>query len=403
MRSNVIGFRADLACLTRQRLPRTCRATLLVSVLLMVFSSAHADCIGGTRKRTAEELSFGRQVASHLQAALPAAPTSMWLEVAPEVLMDTATCRDTPVGAMGAAIRAVYQYRMPDDEARRVQARRDALGEQIRVLNTLPPELKTEFDALNAGYFAAIREAKQAEKTADRAVADRKYREADEFASKAKAVEQRHLTAVKAQYEALSRQIAALPSDRMRLELFVSANAFQKNSPDHLQITYRMDEKDRKDKSTAFRVRFVQATVSDVDGGGGVNVGGVNVRANQETLDALVTAIDRSRLQVLMQHPLPADAAPVAWRVGKPAENMAATAGAQSASGQAPGQPEGSSTSPSPTATPTQQAASPPSGKPDQPSPQPPAQPPTKQAAKTDEAAEKAKEVVNRLKGLLKF
>lgn len=403
MRSNVICFRADLACLTRQRLLHTCRTALLVSVLLMVFSSAHADCIGGTRKRTAEELSFGRQVASHLLAALPAPPKSMWLEVPPEVSIGTAACRDTPVGAMSAAIRAVYHYRMPDDEARRVQARREALSEQMRVVNTLPLEMKTEFDALNAGYFAAIREAKQAEKTADRAVADRKYREADEFASKAKAVEQRHLTAVKAQYEALRREEAALPSDRMKLELLVSANEGLYNSTEQFQITYRMDEKDLKGKSTAFRVRFVRATVSDVERGGGINVGGVNVQRNKETLDALFTAIDRSRLQVLMQHPLTAEAAPVAWRVGKPADNVAATAGAQSATEQAPRQPEGSSTSPSPTATPTQQAASPSSGKPDQPPPQPPAQPPAKQAAKTDEAAEKAKEVVNRLKGLLKF
>ena len=285
---------------------------------------------------------------------------------------------------------------MPADEAARVKARRDALLEQMRAIYALPPALKTEFDTLNAGYFAAIREAKQAEKARDNALANRKYAEAGDFERKAKAVQDRHRAAVRGEYEPLEREETALPSDWMRLEILITANGLLRTTRDP-QITFRLSDQELKSRSTAFRVGFVQATVSNVDGGGGVNVGGVTVYRNRETLEALLSAVDRSRLQVVMQQPLPAEAAPIAWRVGKPPERAAeAASGATGAGAPVPAQAGATSAATSPA-----QQPAPPNAERRVEQAQPQSAPSA--ASSAAQSAERAKEVVNTLRGLLRF
>lgn len=364
------------------------RAIAATALVLLMYSSAHADCVDGTRKRTAEEIKFSEQVASHLLAVLPAAPPNMWLPQAPEVRVITSACADTPIGVgAGARLHAQYEYRMPADEAARVKAQREALSERIRALNALPPALKAEVDDLNARYFEAVREAKSAERAGNAALANRKYGEASEFDRKGKEIQLRHTEAAKLQLDPLHKEQAALPPAYVRLTVHIAVNQPNLNGNGVHEIAYVAGDKDTQARSTPIRVRFVQLVMDNPMGGQGLG-------ASKPPFDTLLAAIDRSRLEVLLKQPLPAEAAPVAWRVsGEPPANMVS---ASKPSGQAVAQAAASS-SPNPTASPP---APPTKGNPPQQTAQQPEPPPAKPA---EAVADKAKEAVNKLRGILKF
>jgi hypothetical protein len=364
------------------------RAFSATALVLLTCSSAYADCIGGTRERTPEEIKFGEQVASHLLAVFPAAPPNMWLPKAPEVRVIKGACADEPIGVgAGARLYAQYEYRMPADEVARVKAQREALLERIRALNALPPALKAEVDDLNARYFEAVREAKSAERAGNAALANRKYGEASDFDRKGKEIQLRHTAAAKLQLDPLHKEEAALPPARVRMSVYIAANQPNLNGNGVHEIAYVAGDKDRQARSMPLRVHSVQLVMDDPMGGQGLG-------ASRPRFDTLLAAIDRSRLEALVKQPLPAEAAPVAWRVsGEPPASMVS---ASNASGQAVGQAAAAS-SPNPTASPP---APPTSGKPPQQSAQQPAPPPAKPA---ESVADKAKEAVNKLRGVLKF
>ncbi len=77
MRWNPVDRGVSLASSVLQRLRSIRGAALAIPILLLAVPSAHADCVDGVRKRTAEELRFAKQLAAHLLAALPAPPTGM--------------------------------------------------------------------------------------------------------------------------------------------------------------------------------------------------------------------------------------------------------------------------------------------------------------------------------------
>jgi hypothetical protein len=87
-----------------------CRAACrvwAVAVLFAAASNVQADCVDGTRKRTAEEQSYAAKLGAALKAAMPAAPAPLALEREPQVIRGT-VCEDTPVGHVSALAKATY-------------------------------------------------------------------------------------------------------------------------------------------------------------------------------------------------------------------------------------------------------------------------------------------------------
>lgn len=336
-----------LACARTRRGPWR---WLAASVLLLA-QPALADC--PLRSATPKERDHIARLQASLLAALPAAPEHMALTAAPRAHVSD-LCQDTAEGEVRASVHATYRYALPQAEAERVARERAQLEAQIKSLQTLPPPLKQEFDALEAQRQEAFRDARRAEKAGDKALASQKYKEASAFEERGRAVRQRHLDAVKPQLDELEARRLGLPPATGDLHVRLEANGWGSAARSH-EAEFRLGA--LPPPKGGFKVHGLQAIVA-------------GPRGADAQRNALIAAFDRARLQALIDQPLPQEPPPAAWRVGS-APVAAAPAAAPS---------------PAPAATP-QPASTPPASTPAAPDP-----------AQT--AADKAKEAVGKLRSL---
>lgn len=325
--------------------------------MLAFAQAAQADC--QTRPATPAEKQFSQRLSAALLAAMPAAPANMWLPAPPRVAVGI-LCKDTPAGDLQARVDARYHFRMsPAEEGRVTRERRD-LEAQMAAIKTLPPDLKREYDAVDAQAQLAFREAREAEKAGNKALATQKYNESTALGKQRDAVRQRHLDAVKPQFDAVEARWGALPSVLGEFDVVLQANGYGRK-PHANELDIKLGTLPSPQGGKGFKVYGVQAVV----GGPATNL---------EQRQALIAGFDRTRLQALLDGPPPEMPAPAAWSVGGPpkVEGAAATAPAAPA---APG--------PAATAQPATPAA--------QPAPASGAQP---------DATQQAKDAVNKLRGL---
>lgn len=337
------------------------RWRLGAALAILAFApAAQADC--QTRAATAAEKQFGDRLSAALLAAMPAAPANMWLPAAPRVAVGT-LCNDTPVGDLQATVNATYHFRMaPADEDRITRERRDLVA-QMTAIKTLPPDLKREYDAVDAQAQQVFREAREAEKAGNKALATQKYNESTALGAQRDAVRQRHLDAVKPQFDAVEARWRVLPSVLGEFDVVLKANGYDKKPYAH-ELDIRLGTLPSPQGGKGFKVHGLQAVV-----GGPAN--------NLEQRQALIAGFDRARLQALLDGPPPETPAPAAWSVGGPPKAASAAATAPAAPGPAATAP------PSP---PTAQPA--------------PAQPATTPGTQPD-VTQQAKDAVNKLRGLL--
>lgn len=323
-------------------------------VMLALAPAAQADC--PMRPATAEEKQFADRLSAALLAAMPAAPANMWLPAAPRVVVGT-LCKDTAVGDLQVSVRATYHFRMASADEDRVTRERRELEAQMKTIKTLPPDLKREYDAIDAQAQQALREAREAEKAGNKALAKQKYNESTALGAQRDAVRKRHLDAVKPQFDAVEAMWRALPSVRGEFDVVLKANGYDTRPRAH-ELDIKLGTLPSPQGGKGFKVHGLQAVV-----GGPAN--------NPEQRQALIAAFDRARLQALLDGPPPETPPPVAWSVGGPPKAASAANTAPAAHGPtAPAQP----------ATPAAQ-----------PAPAPGAQP---------DVTQQAKDAVNKLRGL---
>jgi hypothetical protein len=323
-------------------------------VMLALASVAQADC--QTRAATAAEKQFGDRLSAALLAAMPAAPANMWLPAAPRVVVGT-LCRDTPVGDLAATVSARYHFRMAPAEEERVTRERRELEAQMKAIKTLPPDLKREYDAVDAQAQLAFRDAREAEKAGNKALATQKYNESSALGAQRDAVRKRHLDAVKLQFDAVEAKWRALPAALGEFDVVLKANGYDTTPRAH-ELDIKLGIMPSPQGGKGFKVHGLQAVVS-------------GPASNLEQRQTLIAGFDRARLQALLDGPPPETPAPAAWSVGGPPKVTSTAAAAPAA--------------PGPTAT--AQPATPAS----QPAPAPGAQP---------DVTQQAKDAVNKLRGL---
>jgi hypothetical protein len=335
--------------------PRVQSRYWIAAGVLVFAQAASADCV--VRDATAKERDFIARLQASLLAALPAAPPHMALTAAPRAHVNS-LCRDTPEGEVRASALATYRYALPQAEAERVARERTQLEAQIKSLQTLPPSLKQEFDALEAQRQEAFRDARRAEKAGDKALASQKYREASAFEEQGRAVRNRHLQSVKPQLEELEARRLDLPPSSDDLQVRLEANGRGHTVRSH-EAELRLGAVPPP-AGFRFKVHGLQAIVGGPRGTGAQR-------------DALLAAFDRARLQSLIEQPLPQEPPPAAWRVG-PAP-VAAAPSSTPAAKREPDAAPAAAPAPAPTPAPTPDAA--------------------------QSAADKAKEAVGKLRSLL--
>jgi hypothetical protein len=326
--------------------------------MLVLAPAAQADCT--SREATQAEKQFSERLSAALLAAMPAAPANMWLPAAPRVAMGT-LCRDTPVGDLQARVNARYHYRMSLAEAERLTRERRELEAQMSEMKVLPPDLKSEFDSIDAQAQQAFREAREAEKANNKALATQKYNESSALGAQRDAVRKRHLDAIKPQFDAVEAKWRALPAELGEFDVVLKANGYD-TKPAANELDLVLGKLPSPQGGKGFKVYGLQALVSGPSN-------------NAEQRRALIAGFDRARLQALIDGPPPETPAPAAWSVGGPPQVASAPAAAPAASSPAApavaAQPAAPATAPAPAA-----------------SPQP-------------DATQQAKDTVNKLRGLL--
>lgn len=298
-------------------------------VLIALAPAAQADCT--TRAATPQEKQFGERLSAALLAAMPEAPANMWLPAAPRVAM-AILCKHAPVGDLEATVYAGYHFRLTPAETERLTRESRDLEAQMSALKVLLPDLKREYDAVDAQAQRAFREAREAEKAGDKALATQKYNESTALGAQRDAVRRRHLDAVKPQFDAVEARWRALPAVLGEFDVVLKANGHDTRPRAH-ELDIRLGTLPSPQGGKGFKVHGLQAVVS----------GPAN---NLEQRQALIAGFDRSRLQALLDSPPPETPAPAAWSVGGPpkaasaAAAPAATAPPPSATAQpAPAQP----------------------------------------------------------------
>jgi hypothetical protein len=331
--------------------------------LLVLAPGAQADCT--SREATPAERQYSERLSAALVAAMPAAPANMWLPAAPRVAMGT-LCKDTPVGDLEANVYARYHYRMSPAEAERLTRERRDLEAQMSAMKVLPPDLKREYDAIDAQAQQAFREAREAEKASNKGLATQKYNESSALGAQRDAVRKRHLDAIKPQFDAVESKWRAQPSEVGEFDVVLKTNGYPtKPGASELDLVLGTLPPPRGGRS--YKVFGIQAVVS-------------GPTSNSEQRRALIAGFDRARLQALVDGPPPEMPAPAAWSVGGPPQAVSADA----AVSVAPASAAPTSAASNPTAQPAATTAPP------APAPSPP-----------PDAAQQAKDVVNKLRGLL--
>jgi hypothetical protein len=279
--------------------------------MLALASAAHADCT--SRDATPAEKQFGERLSAALLAAMPAAPADMWLPVAPRVAIGT-LCKDTPIGDLQANVNATYHYRMAPGEAGRVTQERRALEAQMAALKVLPPDLKREYDAIDAQAQQAFREAREAEKAGSKPLATQKYNDSTALGAQRDAVRKRHLDAIKPQFDAVEAKWRALPADVGEFDVVLQANGYDTKPRAH-ELDIKLGTLPSPRGGRGLKVHGLQAVV-----GGPLN--------NAEQRQALIAGFDRARLQALIDGPPPESPAPAAWIVSGPPKAASTSAAA---------------------------------------------------------------------------
>lgn len=331
--------------------------------MLMLAPAAQADCT--SREATRAEKHFSERLSAALLAAMPAAPANMWLPAAPRVAMGT-LCKDTPVGDLQARVNARYHYRMSQAEAERLTRERRDLEAQMSAMKVLPPDSKSEYDAIDAQAQQAFREAREAEKSNNKVLATQKYNESSALGTRRDAVRKRHLDAIKPQFDAVEAKWRALPAEVGEFDVVLKANGYD-TKPATNELDLVLGKLPSPQGGKGFRVYGLQALVSGPSN-------------NAEQRRALIAGFDRARLQALIDGPPPEMPAPAAWSVGGPPQVASAPAPA------APG--------PAATALPSPATAQP---APAQPASAQPASAPGTQP----DVTQQTKDAVNKLRGLL--
>jgi len=326
--------------------------------MLVLAPPAQADCT--SREATQAERQYNERLSAALVAAMPAAPANMWLPAAPRVAMGT-LCKDTPVGDLQANVYARYHYRMSPAEAERLTRERRDLEAQMSAMKVLPPDLKREYDAVDAQAQQAFREAREAEKASNKGLATQKYNESSALGAQRDAVRKRHLDAIKPQFDAVEAKWRAQPSEVGEFDVVLKANGYD-TKPAANELDLVLGKLPSPQVGKGFKVYGIQAVVSGPS-------------SNAEQRRALISGFDRARLQALIDGPPPETPAPSAWSVGGPPQMASAPATAPAAPAPA---------APTVTAQPAAPAAAPALA----PSPQP-------------DATQQAKDAVNKLRGLL--
>lgn len=322
--------------------------------MLVLAPAAQADCT--SREATQAEKQFSERLSAALLAAMPAAPANMWLPAAPRVAMGT-LCRDTPVGDLQAKVNARYHYRMSPIEAERLTRERRDLEAQMTALKVLPPDLKREYDAIDAQAQQVFREARNAEKEGNKSLATQKYNESTALGAQRDAVRKRHLDAIKPQFDAVEAKWRALPAELGEFDVVLKANGYD-TKPAANELDLMLGKLPSPQGGKGFKVHGIQALVSGPS-------------SNAEQRRALIAGFDRARLQALIDGPPPETPAPAAWSVGGP--QPVASAPVAGSAGSAPAA----------TAQPATPAA--------QPAPAPGAQP---------DVTQQARDAVDKLRGL---
>lgn len=345
----------NVACKTDLSYPRWRLGAAMA--ILAIAPVVHADCT--SRDATPAEKQFGERLSAALLALMPAAPANMWLPAAPRAVMGT-LCKDTPVGDLQATVNARYHYRMSPAEADRLTRERRDLEAQMSALKTLPPELKREYDAIDAQAQQAFREARDAEKANNKSLATQKYNESSTLGTQRDAVRKRHLDVIKPQFDAIEGKWRALPAELGEFDVVLKANGYDSKPRAH-ELDIKLGTLPSPQGGKGYKIHGLQAVVS----------GPLN---NVEQRQALIAGFDRARMQALIDGPPPETAAPVAWSVGGPPNAGNATAAAPAAAPP---------TAPAATSQPVAPAATPPA---------PGSQP---------DVTQQAKDTVNKLRGLL--
>lgn len=376
--------------------------------------AARACTNSGPRDITPDEQVFYDRLGEQLKAVFPAAPAGMSLSKAPTWKLMSLVCKDIKIGNVTLTAKAIYRYSMTAAERAAVETRQAELQSRYNALAKLPPDQQARYDALVVRYHEAVAEAKRYERAGNDAAAAPKYDEANAADRQGKDLELRHQASVRPQLEAIKLEQQRLPRPDVEFEATVQANGFF-TSPRVIEsvLTFGTEVHDR------FQPLRVNGLRVKVEGGEMVYeyaTGKPLFGRNQAQRDALLAAFDRSRLQALMQYPLPTGVAPAAWVVGAPPDDRgsmspASAAGAPAAAPPKAAAPAVPAAAPAAAARSSAQTAQPPS-------PQEPETPSVTEAAekavdtvekatdaaeKTTDKVEKTKDAARKLRGLLKF
>ncbi|MFO1221045.1 MAG: hypothetical protein U1E89_22005 [Burkholderiaceae bacterium] len=372
-------------------------AAVALALGLMLAGMAHADCVDGVRATTAAELEFNAKAWAALVALLPAAPPNTAMRgAAPDASKPERTpsfCRGEREGAFEVVVGKGYLFTWPRADADRMSNERKQLLEQVRVLETLPPDQAARYDALVQQSRDAYKDQPRAKRggpplsSADQQLSDRKGAEAKALYDQAQAILNAHLASVAPEASALRAKADALQTYPQELGVQLRLNASRPDATvDPKRVQLHIHGEPHKGGLVVHNVT--------------VAVGGPEGGARQRLWEAL----DHARIKALVGAPLPG----VADSAARAAANLAAASPAQAgAASPASTQP------PTPSSTAAQAAATPPAA-PRPTAPAADARPgsaaPTPAASRQDEAARPADapalakdavNTVNKLKGLL--
>jgi hypothetical protein len=345
---------------------------LVVAAVCLASTAAFADCT--TRKTRPAETAFNARAMAALVAALPPAPAGVVaVDGRPfdfknppgiyEVL-----CEGSKEGEFSVTARRQYVRKHSEAERKYWSAQYDALTAQFHALKKTPADRAAEQQALRQQSNAAWQAARDAEKAGDKVAAkasDEKYRS---LRNQADAIDSQHEASVRPQLNDLDRRRTAIDLERQQVEVVVGMN-LQRLPTASERAVVGSHGAASPGKSVGLTVHNVAWSVVGADG------------TLRQTLAA---AMDRGRLQSLVDRPLPSEAESeaVAAKAAPPVvpelpEGALASTSASTAS-VTPG--------PTTTTTTTTTASAAPAP--------PPAQPPAAEPAK------KAADAVKQLRGL---
>ena len=266
---------------------------------IVAATNARADCVDGTREITAAERDFYARAIAALAASIPPAPANMALRGKPFDFRQPTSmpsfCRGQREGDFDVAVSAAYLFTWPKQEADRMAAERRQLLDQIKALETLPPDQAAQYQSLVEQSRAAYNSQPKAKRggpplsDAERALAEQKAAEGKALDDKAKAIERAHLAGVKPQADALRVKADALQTYPQELQINLGMNRRTLPQPDERTLAATSGAAS-PGRSAGLKVTNVALAVTGPAG---------------MPRQALFDAVDRSRLQALVGKPLP--------------------------------------------------------------------------------------------------